>query len=326
MTDFSAKKILITGGTGSFGKAFVKKLLYTCPDIQSLTIFSRDEYKQYQMRRAYPSDKFSRLHFVLGDIRDQSAFADAVMNMDIIIHAAALKQNPIGEQYPDEFFKTNVEGTRNLIRAARAVSVPQVLALSTDKAVYPTSAYGASKLCAEKLLTAAQEKSNSSQFSVLRLGNLLGSRASIVPTVLDDNKQQTVSITHPDMTRFSLSLTESVDYCLQTLKSMVGGEIFVPKMSAYRLLDLVRSLKPMAEITSTGPRAAEKMYELALSTEEARFGFSVQDFFVVCPVSASYQHWQKKGEPLSDLFSYSSDHPDRLLSTEELCALIDSTK
>lgn len=326
MTDLSAKKILITGGTGSFGKALVKKLLDTHPDIQSLTIFSRDEYKQYQMRRHYPSEKFSRLHFVLGDIRDQSAFTDAVIGTDIIIHAAALKQNPTGELYPDEFYKTNVEGTRNLTKAARAANVPQVLALSTDKAVYPTSAYGASKLCAEKLLMAAQERSDFTQFSVLRLGNLMGSRASVVPALIEDENQQTVSITHPDMTRFSLSLSKSVDHCLQTLTFMMGGEIFIPKMSAYRLRDLVRVLRPNTEIRSTGPRAAEKMHELALSAEEARFGFSDQGFFIVCPVSSSFNHWKKRGVPLNPHFTYSSNQPDLLLSTEELRKLIDSTK
>ena len=326
MTDFPAKKILITGGTGSFGKALVKRLLNAHPDIQSLTIFSRDEYKQYQMRRQYPSEKFSRLHFILGDIRDQSAFTDAVIGKDIIIHAAALKQNPTGERYPDEFYKTNVEGTRNLIKSAVASNVPRILALSTDKAVYPTSAYGASKLCAEKLLMAAQERSDFSQFSVLRLGNLLGSRASVVPTLLEDENQQMVSITHPDMTRFSLSVAESVDFCLKAQKKMVGGEIFVPKMSAYRLKDLVHVLKSKAEIRLTGPRAAEKMHELALSAEEARIGFSDQDFFIVCPVSSSFKHWKKRGAPLTPHFTYSSNQSDLLLSTGELRKLIDSTK
>lgn len=328
MTDFVARRLCITGGTGSFGQALVAKLLEEKNHVDELTVFSRDEYKQYRLRRRFREGSYPTMKLVLGDIRDQYALREALEGMDTVIHAAALKQNPAGEENPDEFIKTNVEGTRHLIRAAKEANVKRVLALSTDKAVYPTSAYGASKLCAEKLLMAAQEKSNVTRFSVFRLGNLLGSRASVVPALLETEGLDAgkVSITHPKMTRFSLTLQESVAYCMQAVNIMQGGEVFVPKMSAYRLQDLVTALLPQAELQVTGPRASEKMHELALSVEEARYGYSFKNFFLICPGPHSNLFWKDRGEPLSDDFFYSSDHPERLLQVAELRQMMDSIK
>jgi FlaA1/EpsC-like NDP-sugar epimerase len=328
MTDFVGSKLFITGGTGSFGQALVAELMKDHSHVKEVTVFSRDEYKQYQMRRRFPLEYYPRLRFVLGDIRDQQALSEALEGTDTVIHAAALKQNPAGELYPDEFYKTNVEGTRHLIRAAKATKVERVLALSTDKAVYPTSAYGASKLCAEKLLLAANEKSKASRFSVMRLGNLLGSRASVMPALLEAHHEQIgqINITHPDMTRFSLTLSQSLTYCTDVLSMMQGGEIFVPKMSAYRLRDLVRALLPEVKVVATGPRASEKMHELALSTEEARFGYAYQEFFVICPDPQSHSYWKVKGRKLEEDFAYSSDHPERLLKLTDLRHLIEHTK
>lgn len=328
MTDFAPRNVCITGGTGSFGQALLSKLLFTRTALASVKVFSRDEHKQYRLRRSFPEDRFPQLKFVLGDIRDQYALREALEGMDTVIHAAALKQNPAGEQNPDEFIKTNVEGTRHLIRAAKAAKVARVLALSTDKAVHPSSAYGASKLCAEKLLQAAQEKCKTTRFSVLRLGNLLGSRASVVPALLEAQNQQAskVRITHPEMTRFSLKLQESVDHAWQATAMMQGGEVFVPKMSAYRLQDLVEALLPGVEVQVMGPRASEKMHELALSVEEARHAYDYRHFFVICPSSHCHQYWRDKGQSLSEDFSYSSHHPEGLLDVAALRQMLDSIK
>jgi FlaA1/EpsC-like NDP-sugar epimerase len=320
MPNLSNQHILVTGGTGSFGQALVALFQASFPDIRSVTVFSRDEYKQYQMRKAIAAAKDSGIKFILGDIRDQQALSEACEGMDVIIHAAALKQNPAGEENPDEFIKTNVDGTRNLIRAAKARGVAKVLALSTDKAVYPVSTYGASKLCAEKLLLAEAGKNvPSTRFSVLRLGNLLGSRASVVPALAEKKGIDHVSITHPEMSRFSLSLEESVQHCLQVLELMQGGEVFVPAMAAYRLKDLVKAILPDATIKASGPRVAEKMHELALSPEESRFGFSADGLFVLCTdQSPAMAYWQKQAARLPEDFVYSSEFPRHQLTIKEL--------
>ncbi|MFP4292260.1 MAG: polysaccharide biosynthesis protein [Cyclobacteriaceae bacterium] len=324
MLNLSEKNILLTGGTGSFGQTFTKSILHLFPEIRSLKIFSRDEFKQYEMRRQLSVQQAAVANFVLGDIRDQDALEEACTGVDYVIHSAALKQNDMGERNPDEFVRTNVDGTRNLIRAAKARGVAKVLALSTDKAVYPVSAYGASKLCAEKLLLAeAKKDSQTTLFSVLRLGNLLGSRASVVPALAEKEGKDTVSITHPEMSRFSLSLQESVQYCLQVLELMQGGEVFVPAMAAYRLKDLVKAILPHAEIKTSGPRVAEKMHELALSPEESRFGFDAHGLFVLCSGQGpAMAYWQKQANPLPENFVYSSEFPRHHLTVRELRDLL----
>jgi len=322
---WKGKHILITGGTGSLGRVLVSKILAEHPDIRLLTVFSRDEFKQHQLRRDLPAKGYPGLRFVLGDVRDREAVSAAISGVDVVIHAAALKQNPTGESFPDEFFKTNVDGTRHLIYAAATAGVGHLLMLSTDKAVYPLSAYGASKLCAEKLMIAAQDRYPDTRFTVFRLGNLLGSRASVVGALQADERGK-VRITHPGMTRFSLQLSESARLCLEVLTMMRGGEIFVPHMHAYRLGDLVSALFPDQEKVSEGPRRAEKMHEAALCQEEVRYGFSYRNYCVICPAKDAYSRWEKTAHTLPQDFTYRSDEHQRLLSAEALAKLLQSIK
>jgi UDP-N-acetylglucosamine 4,6-dehydratase/5-epimerase len=325
MKDLNQQNILITGGTGSYGQALVEKLLHLYPKLKTMTIFSRDEYKQYEMQRKFPSTQFPALQYIIGDIRDQEALLQATREMDIIIHAAALKQNISGEHHAGEFIKTNVDGTRNLIKAALQHGVKQVLTLSTDKAVHPTTLYGASKLCAEKLLLAANAfQKHATSFSVLRLGNLFGSRGSISFALKGMLSEDTIQITDPEMTRFSLTMEASIQHTLKVLEHMQGGEIFIPKMDAYRLGDLIRALKNDLKIISSGPRLTEKVHEIALSSEEARFTVEWDDFFVfVNPHSKNYDCWKDKGKAISHDFEQNSFSAPRL-SIEKLKQLIDA--
>ncbi|MEK6477046.1 SDR family NAD(P)-dependent oxidoreductase [Catalinimonas sp. 4WD22] len=325
MVNLTQKNILITGATGSYGQALVERLLYQFPELKSLSVFSRDEYKQHEMQRRFPSKQFPALQYIIGDIRDQEALLQATKGIDIIIHAAALKQNISGERFSDEFIKTNVEGTRNLIKAAVQNDIRQVLSLSTDKAVYPTTLYGASKLCAEKLLLAANTYcEQSTRFSILRLGNLFGSRGSISSELKDKLSEDSIMITDPEMTRFSLTMEESIELTLKVLKEIKGGEIFIPQMQAYRLGDLIHALKQEVNIISSGPRLTEKMHEIALSSEEARFTVEWENFYVfVSPQAQSYAHWQQKGSAVPHDFEMNSCSATGL-SIEALKELIDS--
>lgn len=325
MTKLNQQHILITGGTGSYGQALVKKLAQDFPEIKGVTVFSRDEYKQYEMQRSFPQAQFPTLQYVIGDIRDQEVLGQATKGVDIVIHAAALKQNISGEQYADEFIKTNVEGTRNVIRASQHNEVRQVLLLSTDKAVYPTTLYGATKLCAEKLFLAANENPNCiTIFSTLRLGNLFGSRGSVSLALKDKLAENTIQITDPEMTRFSLTMEESVGHTLKVLQHMQGGEIFVPKMAAYRLGDLIHAFSHTLKIETTGPRMTEKMHEIALSAEEARFSVEWEDFFVFTNAQTkSFAYWQQQGKTVAKDFEYASLDTQRL-SSEILKNMIDS--
>ncbi|WPP50487.1 polysaccharide biosynthesis protein [Catalinimonas niigatensis] len=323
MIDLNQKHILITCGTGSYGQALTEKLLFQFPHVKAVTVFSRDEYKQYQMQRKFPTAKFSALQYINGDIRDQEALLQVTKEVDVIIHTAALKQNISGEKYADEFIKTNVDGTRNLIKAALQNNVQQVLGLSTDKAVYPTTLYGASKLCAEKLLLAANTyRENACLFSVLRLGNLFGSRGSISSDLKDKFSENTITITDPEMTRFSLTMEESIVQTMRVLEEMKGGEIFIPKMFAYQLGAFILALKQDAKILSTGPRLTEKLHEITLSSEESRYTVEWENFYVfVSPQARSYSDWQKKGRLVPHDFEMNSFSAPRL-STDTLKQLI----
>ncbi|WKN31468.1 polysaccharide biosynthesis protein [Porifericola rhodea] len=307
MNKLTGKSILVTGGTGSFGQALIGHLLGIKQSFSSITVFSRDEYKQYQMRRKY--NEVTNLRFIIGDVRDEKALTEACRNIDVVIHAAALKQNISGEVYPEEFIKTNIDGTRNLIRAAVHEQVEKVIALSTDKAVYPTTLYGASKLSAEKLLVGANEKyADLTQFAIIRLGNLFGSRGSVLYALNEDSAQHEVRITQPKMSRFSLSMEEGVHSALKVLECMKGGEVFVPKMSAYTLEKLVRAMGLKLAKQDTGPRLTEKIHEQALSSEEVRYTFEWENFYIYLnPNTQQYQHWKQTGKKLPETFEYRSD-------------------
>ncbi|SMD36497.1 Polysaccharide biosynthesis protein [Reichenbachiella faecimaris] len=260
------QSIFITGGTGTLGQAFIKKALTEFPKIKEITIYSRDEMKQYDLRREYPSGSFPRMNWVIGDIRDAERLNDKMKKTDIVIHAAAMKHIPICEENPEECLKTNVEGTKNVIHAAIENKVKKIVLASTDKAVDPISIYGNSKQAAEKLfLNASNEVS---KFAIVRLGNIWGSRGSVVPLFKELAKTGIIPITHPDMTRFFCTEDQSADAVHYTLKNMKGGEIIIPKMKARKISDLAKELAPECAYKIIGLRGFEKIGEKLASDIE----------------------------------------------------------
>ena len=241
--------ILITGGTGSFGKAFVKTVLERYPNIRRLVIFSRDELKQFEMSQVIPNENHN-LRYFIGDMRDRDRLRRACEGIDTVIHAAALKQVPAAEYNPFEFIKTNVLGAQNLVEACLDTGVKNVVALSTDKAAAPINLYGATKLCSDKLITAANniKGSRDLRFSVVRYGNVMGNRGSVIPFFLQRKKTGVLPITDPEMTRFNISLQEGVDMVLWALENAKGGEIFVPKIPSYRIIDVAEAIGPECEL------------------------------------------------------------------------------
>lgn len=306
---FSNKTILITGGTGSFGKNFAKFLLDSSR-IKKLIILSRDEFKQFRMAEEI---KDPRLGFCLGDVRDLAKLRRAFYGVDIVIHAAALKQIPILEHHPLEAIKTNVIGTQNVIEAAIDQKVSKVLLISSDKAVQPINLYGATKLCAEKLFTTANSYSpDSTIFSSVRYGNVVGSRGSIVETLLANKETaKTVKITDPKMTRFWLTLDQSFELVSFALKNMEGGEIFVPKIPSMKLNDLFDAIVPAAKKEIIGPRPGEKTHEVLLTDSESKNVLLVGSYFVILPEIPLRENLYKKyhqiGKKLKKGFIFSSD-------------------
>lgn len=277
--------ILITGGTGSFGKSFVKKLLKENQDIERLVIFSRDELKQSEMQEIYPLKKYPNIRFFIGDIRDLDRLKRAFNNIDYVIHAAALKQVPTAEYNPTEFIKTNIIGSQNIIEAAIDQKVKKVIALSTDKAASPINLYGATKLCADKLFIAANNYVglNKLTFSVVRYGNVLGSRGSIVPNFLQNSKSGTLNVTDERMTRFNITLDEAINMVMFVLKKSIGGEIYVPKIPSYRILDLAKSIGPNCKINLIGIRSGEKIHEEMISTSDSFNTIDIGKYFIILP-------------------------------------------
>ena len=242
----SASRILITGGTGSFGKAFIASVLRRFPDIRRIVIYSRDELKQWELQQQYPEAEYPQLRFFLGDVRDQDRLRRALERVDTVVHAAALKQVPAAEYNPIEFVKTNVLGAENLIQACLDTNVERVLALSTDKAAAPINLYGATKLCSDKLFIAANniKGARSLRFSVVRYGNVMGSRGSVIPFFLNKARTGVLPITDPAMTRFNISLQDGVDMVLWALDHALGGELLVPKIPSYRITDVAQAIGP----------------------------------------------------------------------------------
>lgn len=317
------KTVLITGGTGSFGNKFVHVVLERFGP-KRLIVFSRDELKQHDMRMRYQDD---RLDFFIGDVRDcdrlYRAFAAGV---DVVVHAAALKQVPACEYNPFEAIKTNILGAKNVIDAAIDCSVPKVLALSTDKAVNPVNLYGATKLCAEKLFVQGNSYAGSriTRFSCVRYGNVLGSRGSIIPTFLAQRGKGRVTVTDPRMTRFWLTLEQGVEFVTRCISAMRGGEVFVPHIPSMSVLDLVKVIVPDCEVEFTGIRPGEKLHETLLSADEARHALVDDGMFIIKP---QFRWWERrngiKGDPLPDGFSFTSDQNDRWLTSEELLNLVE---
>lgn len=315
--------VLVTGGTGSFGRAFVERLLRKNP--RKVIIFSRDELKQHEMWRQLP-DTQHPLRYFIGDVRDEGRLRRAFHDVDIVVHAAALKQVPACEYNPIEAVNTNILGARNIIEAAIDQGVKRVLALSTDKAVGPVNMYGATKLVAEKLFVQGNSYvgSGHTRFSCVRYGNVVGSRGSVIPIFKQQRETGKLTVTDLRMTRFWITLEQGVDFVTRCIEQMQGGEVFVPKIPSMRVADLASALAPAAEVEVTGIRGGEKLHELLISEDEARNTLEFDDMYLLQPIFPwwSGARWQD-GRPLPDGFRYSSDGNDHWLTADELRAMAD---
>lgn len=316
--------ILITGGTGSFGKAFLSQVLQENRPSR-VVIFSRDELKQYEMNQIWGND--DRVRFFLGDIRDRDRLAMALRGVDYVVHAAALKQVDTAEYNPMEYVKTNILGSENVIQAAIEMGVKKVVALSTDKASSPINLYGATKLTADKLFISSNHYSveGGTRFAVVRYGNVMGSRGSVIPffrRIANDGGP--IPITDRAMTRFWITLPQAVDFVVDSLASMHGGELYVPRIPSMRIVDLAEAIAPGVETVEVGIRAGEKLHEEMISIEDARRTVRQADRYVVQPTLAIWGGFHEaEGESVPDGFSYSSDTNDLWLNVEDLRSMLD---
>jgi UDP-N-acetylglucosamine 4,6-dehydratase/5-epimerase len=322
--DWTQKTVLVTGGTGSFGRAFTRVMLDELHPAK-IIVFSRDELKQHEMRVGgfdHPS-----LRYFIGDIRDRDRLRRAFAEVDIVVHAAAMKQVAACEYNPIEAIMTNVLGTRNVIDAALDTGVERALFIGTDKAVSPTNLYGATKLCGEKLFVESNAYSGTSgtRFSCSRYGNVVGSRGSVIPLFQQQRETGTITVTDPRMTRFWITLEQGVRFVIRCLEDMHGGEVFVPKLPSMGLKDLADAIAPGCPIEEVGIRAGEKLHEVLVSDDEARHTLEFDDMFVIWPTH-SWWHGDRwsDGRPLRDGYSFTSDDNERWLSVDELRALADS--
>ena len=316
--NWSKVSILITGGTGSFGKKFTEIMLRDYPP-RKLIIFSRDELKQHEMRHA--GFDHPNLRYFIGDVRDQDRLRRAMNGVDIVIHAAALKQVPACEYNPIEAVMTNVMGARNVIEAALDTGVKKVLALSTDKAVNPVNLYGATKLVAEKLFVQANayRGAGPTHFSCVRYGNVVGSRGSVIPLFRKQRKKGKITITDTRMTRFWITLEQGVQLVIRAVEQMQGGEVFVPKIPSMRITDLADVVASGCEIETIGIRPGEKLHEVLISEDESRYALELEDMFVIQPAHSWWKptNWNQ-GKLLPDGFEFASDKNDHWLTAEEL--------
>jgi UDP-N-acetylglucosamine 4,6-dehydratase/5-epimerase len=324
----SDKSILITGGTGSFGKAFAQWVLARFPDVRRLVIYSRDELKQFDMSQTLSPAEHKSLRYFIGDIRDEARLRRALEGIDIVIHAAALKQVPAAEYNPFECIKTNVMGAQNLIEASLDSGVKRVIALSTDKAAAPVNLYGATKLCSDKLFTAANNIKGSRDivFSVVRYGNVMGSRGSVIPFFLQKRPDGVLPITDPDMTRFNITLQEAVELVFWALDNALGGEIFVPKIPSYRIVDVAEAIGPECARPVTGIRPGEKIHEEMITASDAASTVDLGKYYaILSSVSGtSIERYleRRPGTQLAPGSSYNSGSNEQFLSVEELRGLI----
>jgi UDP-N-acetylglucosamine 4,6-dehydratase len=326
---FKNKSLLITGGTGSFGKALVNYLVKNRFPLKKIIIFSRDELKQFEMSQLFSAEKYNNLRYFIGDIRDKDRLKMAFRDVNFIIHAAALKQVPAAEYNPFEYIKTNVIGAQNIIEACLDSEITNVIALSTDKASSPINLYGATKLCSDKLFNSAQNivGNKSLLFSVVRYGNVFGSRGSIVPKLLDEKKRGQFLITDPSMTRFNITLDESVKFVVNALLNQIGGEILVPKIPSYRLIDLCKAIDSNCKIKIIGIRPGEKIHEELISIYESKNTIEFRDKYVILPFLKKniLKHFKKnKFNYLKNNFFYSSDKNPTFLKIENLKKLVNN--
>lgn len=323
---FNHKTVLITGGTGSFGKKFCQIVLEKYPNINRLIVFSRDELKQYEMAQQF--NNHPKLRFFIGDVRDKERLYRAMDGVDYVVHAAALKQVPAAEYNPIEAIKTNIGGAENIVNVAIDRGVKKVVALSTDKACNPINLYGATKLCSDKLFIAgnAYAGSKETRFAVVRYGNVVGSRGSVVPFFLKCKEQGVIPITDPRMTRFWITLKQGVNFVLKSFERMRGGELFVPKIPSMNIMDLAKAVAPECETKIVGIRPGEKLHEYMISEEDARNTVEYEDYYVIQP---EFTWWSKDkyinqngGKKLPEGFSYNSKNNTQWLTVEELREII----
>ncbi|MEZ9703973.1 UDP-N-acetylglucosamine 4,6-dehydratase (inverting) [Vibrio breoganii] len=323
------KSVLITGGTGSFGKQFIKTILNRYPSVKKIIIFSRDELKQFELKQKYPQKDFPQLRFFIGDVRDRNRMIQACEGVDVIIHAAAIKQVDTAEYNPTECIRTNIDGAENVIQAALQCGVKDVVALSTDKACAPINLYGATKLASDKLFTAANNIRGSKdiRFSVVRYGNVMGSRGSVIPFFLGKKNEGVLPVTHKEMTRFNISLQDGVNMVMYALEHHLGGEIFVPKIPSYKILDIAEAVAPECSIKEVGIRPGEKLHEEMITDTDALNTIDMGRYYAILPsVSFTYTEDEylehHKAEKVPFGFKYNSGTNDEWETVQGLRELI----
>lgn len=325
----SDKSILITGGTGSFGRAFVRTVLARYPDIRRLVVYSRDELKQYEMALEFPESRYPCMRYFIGDIREEPRLRRALEGIDVVVHAAALKQVPAAEYNPFECIKTNVLGAQNLVEACLDSQVSRVVALSTDKAAAPINLYGATKLCSDKLFVAANniKGSRDIRFSVVRYGNVMGSRGSVIPFFLDRRRSGVLPITDPAMTRFNISLQEGVDMVLWSIEHAWGGEVLVPKIPSYRITDVATAIDPECRQEIVGIRPGEKIHEEMITASDSFNTVDLRRYLAILPSAPLYtldQYCEANGaRRVPEGYAYNSGANPDFLSVEQLRTLIE---
>lgn len=327
----NGKSVLITGGTGSFGKKFVETILNRYPEVRRIVIYSRDELKQFELKQKYPEKEYPQLRFFIGDVRDEERLKRACEGIEVIIHAAAIKQVDTAEYNPEECIKTNVHGAQNVIRAALASGVKHIVALSTDKACAPINLYGATKLTSDKLFTAANNISGvrDIKFSVVRYGNVMGSRGSVIPFFIQkrDHGVKELPITDMRMTRFNISLQAGVDLVMFAIGHHLGGEIFIPKIPSYHIADVAKAIAPNLPLVEVGIRPGEKLHEEMITVTDALNTIDLGEYYAILP-SVSYKHHKEEylqhhqAKPVPEGFHYSSDNNTEWETIESLRAKI----
>jgi UDP-N-acetylglucosamine 4,6-dehydratase len=329
MMDLNDRSVLVTGGTGSFGRRFVAHVLDTYKP-RRLVVFSRDELKQFEMEQDFPVSRHPQLRYFIGDVRDAARLESAMRDIEIVVHAAAMKQVTTAEYNPFECVRTNIHGAENVVNAAIRASVERVIALSTDKAANPINLYGATKLASDKIFIAANNMSGQGgpRFSVVRYGNVLGSRGSVVPFYqrLIAEGKTSLPVTDERMTRFWITIDQGVKFVLDNLARMSGGEIFVPKLPSMKIVDLARALLPGCDIEAIGIRAGEKLHEVMVPLDDSRTTLDLGDFFVIEP---AFHQWSREnyleihgGTPVPEDFEYSSATNDDWLTAKSLRSLL----
>ncbi len=322
------KSILITGGTGSFGRAFVKRVLTEWPGIERLVIYSRDEQKQFEMAQHYPQSRYPMIRYFIGDVRDYNRLKRALNGIDFVIHAAAMKHVHIAEYNPDECVKTNIGGAENLVRACLANGVKKVVALSTDKAAAPINLYGATKLVSDKLFIAANNirGKNPITFSVVRYGNVMGSNGSVIPFFLKKRKEGVLPITNKKMTRFTITLNDGVNMVLHALENAWGGELFVPKIPSYRIMDVAEAIGPDCEKKVIGLRPGEKIHEEMITSSDSFYTYDLGKYYTILPSQHRWDlddyidHFNAKKVKMD--FRYNSGENTEWVTVEDLRTLI----